>query len=118
MEDGYFDRYILRVIEFYKLRRDVMFEVFEEYMLEGVRWMKLDGGMFIWVIFFEGIDIKLMMEKVVVKGVVYVLGEVFFVYREVKNIMRFNFIYVLEEKIREGVRRFVEVIEEEIKKFK
>lgn len=32
--------------------------------------------------------------------------------------MRLNFTYVPEEKIREGVRRLAEVIEEEIKKLK
>ncbi|BAD84375.1 multiple substrate aminotransferase [Thermococcus kodakarensis KOD1] len=118
VEDGHLDRHIPRVIEFYKPRRDAMLEALEEYMPEGVRWTKPDGGMFIWVTLPEGIDTKLMMEKAVAKGVAYVPGEAFFAHREVKNTMRLNFTYVPEEKIREGVRRLAEVIEEEIKKLK
>lgn len=118
VEDGHLDRHIPRVIEFYKPRRDAMLEALEEYMPEGVRWTKPDGGMFIWVTLPEGIDTKLMMEKAVAKGVAYVPGEAFFAHRDVKNTMRLNFTYVPEEKIREGVRRLAEVIEEEMKKLK
>ncbi|AIU68957.1 aminotransferase [Thermococcus eurythermalis] len=113
--DGYLDEHIPKVIEFYKPRRDAMLEALEEYMPEGVEWTRPDGGMFIWVTLPEGIDTKLMMEKAVAKGVAYVPGEAFFAHRDVKNTMRLNFTYVPEEKIREGVRRLAEVIEEEIK---
>nr|WP_206205653.1 PLP-dependent aminotransferase family protein [Thermococcus sp. CX2] len=116
--DGHLDEHIPKIIEFYKPRRDAMLEALEEYMPEGVRWTKPDGGMFIWVTLPEGIDTKLMMEKAVAKGVAYVPGEAFFAYRDVKNTMRLNFTYVPEETIREGVKRLAEVIEEEIKALK
>ncbi len=115
VEDGYLDRHIPRIVEFYRPRRDAMLEALEEYMPEGVEWTKPDGGMFIWVTLPEGIDTKLMMEKAVAKGVAYVPGEAFFAHRDVKNTMRLNFTYVPEEKIREGVKRLAEVIEAEIK---
>ncbi|HDZ35746.1 MAG TPA: PLP-dependent aminotransferase family protein [Thermococcus sp.] len=116
--DGYLDEHIPKVIEFYKPRRDAMLEALEEYMPEGVKWTKPDGGMFIWVTLPEGIDTKLMMEKAVAKGVAYVPGEAFFAHRDVKNTMRLNFTYVPEEKIREGVKRLAETIEEEMKALK
>ncbi len=118
VEDGHLDRHIPEIVEFYKPRRDAMLEALEEYMPEGVRWTKPDGGMFIWVTLPEGIDTKLMMEKAVAKGVAYVPGEAFFTHREVKNAMRLNFTYVPEEKIREGVKRLAEVVEEELKRLK
>ncbi|HDD31502.1 MAG TPA: aminotransferase, partial [Thermococcus litoralis] len=49
-------------------------------------------------------------------GVAYVPGEAFFAHRDVKNTMRLNFTYVSEEKIREGIKRLAETIEEEMKK--
>ena len=118
VENGYLDEHIPKIIEFYKPRRDAMLEALEEFMPEGVRWTKPDGGMFIWVTLPEGIDTKLMAEKAIRKGVAYVPGEAFFAHRDVKNTMRLNFTYVPEEVIREGVKRLAEVIEEEIKALK
>ena len=118
VEDGYLDEHIPEIIEFYRPRRDAMLEALEEFMPEGVEWTKPDGGMFIWVVLPEGIDTKLMAEKAISRGVAYVPGEAFFAHREVKNTMRLNFTYVPEEKIREGVKRLGEVIEEELKALK
>ncbi|ASJ13561.1 aminotransferase-like domain-containing protein [Thermococcus thioreducens] len=116
--DGHLDEHIPKVIEFYRPRRDAMLEALEEYMPEGVKWTKPDGGMFIWVTLPEGIDTKLMAEKAIRKGVAYVPGEAFFAYRDVKNTMRLNFTYVPEETIREGVKRLAEVIKEEMNALK
>jgi len=116
--DGHLDRHIPKIIEFYKPRRDAMLEALEEYMPEGVKWTKPEGGMFIWVTLPEGIDTKLMAEKAIRRGVAYVPGEAFFAHRDVKNTMRLNFTYVPEEVIRDGVKRLAEVIEEEIKALK
>jgi 2-aminoadipate transaminase len=116
VEDGHLDRHIPEIVEFYRPRRDAMLEALQEYMPEGIRWTKPNGGMFVWVTLPEGIDSKLMLEKAVSKGVAYVPGEAFFAHREVKNTMRLNFTYVPEEKIREGVKRLAEVIEEELRK--
>ncbi|NPA47928.1 MAG: PLP-dependent aminotransferase family protein [Thermococci archaeon] len=114
VEEGYLDRHIPEIIEFYRPRRDAMLEALEEYMPDGVRWTKPDGGMFVWLTLPEGIDTKLMLEKVIARGVAYVPGEAFFAHRDVKNTMRLNFTYVPEEKIREGVRRLAEVLKEEL----
>jgi 2-aminoadipate transaminase len=116
VEEGHLDRHIPKIVEFYKPRRDAMLEALEEYMPEGVKWTKPEGGMFVWVTLPEGIDSKLMLEKAVSKGVAYVPGEAFFVHRDVKNTMRLNFTYVPEEKIREGVKRLGETIREEVKR--
>ena len=116
--DGHLDEHIPKIIEFYKPRRNAMLEALEEYMPEGVKWTKPDGGMFIWVTLPEGIDTKMMAEKAISRGVAYVPGEAFFAHREVKNAMRLNFTYVPEEKIRDGVKRLAEVIEEEMKALK
>ncbi|WP_198361965.1 aminotransferase-like domain-containing protein [Thermococcus gorgonarius] len=116
VEEGHLDEHIPKIIEFYKPRRDAMLEALEEYMPDGIRWTKPEGGMFVWVTLPEGIDTKLMLEKAVSKGVAYVPGEAFFVHRDVKNTMRLNFTYVPEDKIREGVKRLAETVEEELKK--
>ncbi|AFH42923.1 PLP-dependent aminotransferase family protein [Fervidicoccus fontis] len=118
IEGGYLDKQIPKIVEFYKPRRDAMLKALEDFMPEGVKWTKPEGGMFIWVTAPEGIDTKLMFEKAVAKGVAYVPGEAFYAHREVKNAMRLNFTYVSEEKIREGISRLAETIKEEIKKSK
>lgn len=116
VEGGYLDKHIPKIIEFYKPRREAMLKALEEFMPEGVKWTKPEGGMFVWATLPDGIDTKLMLEKAVAKGVAYVPGEAFFAHRDVKNTMRLNFTYVPEEKIREGIKRLAETIEEEMKK--
>ncbi len=116
--DGHLDRQIPKIIEFYRPRRNAMLEALEEYMPDGVKWTKPEGGMFVWATLPEGIDTKAIFERAVAKGVAYVPGEAFFAHRDVKNTMRLNFTYVPEEKIREGIKRLAEVIEEEIKALK
>ncbi len=118
VEEGHLDRHIPEIVNFYKPRRDAMLAALEEYMPEGVRWTKPEGGMFVWATLPEGIDTKLLMEKAVSRGVAYVPGEAFFVHRDVKNTMRLNFTYVPEDKIREGVKRLAEVLDAEIKALK
>ncbi len=115
VEEGYLDRHIPEIIEFYRPRRNAMLEALDEYMPGDIRWTKPDGGMFVWLTLPEGMDTKLMLEKVIARGVAYVPGEAFFAHRDVKNTMRLNFTYVPEDKIREGVRRLSEVIKEELR---
>ncbi|AEC51639.1 hypothetical protein PNA2_0723 [Pyrococcus sp. NA2] len=114
VDGGYLDRHIPKIIEFYKPRRDAMLEALEEYMPEGVRWTRPEGGMFVWVTLPEGINATEMLRKAVKKGVAYVPGEAFYAHRDIKNTMRLNFTYVDEEQIKEGVRRLAETIKEEL----
>lgn len=74
-----------------------MLDVMKKYFLEEVKYIELDGGMFIWVEFFESINVDDLLDKVIDVGVVYVFGEFFFVNNGLKNIMRFNYIIMLEE---------------------
>jgi len=92
-----------------------MLEALEEFMPEGVKWTKPEGGMFIWVTLPDGIDSKKMLERAIKKGVAYVPGEAFYAHRDVKNTMRLNFTYVDEDKIMEGIKRLAETIKEELK---
>ncbi|MCD6560050.1 MAG: PLP-dependent aminotransferase family protein [Palaeococcus sp.] len=115
MKGGYLDEQIPKIRAFYKPKLETMLRALEEYMPEGVKWTKPEGGMFVWVTLPEGIDTKAMFEKAVSRGVAYVPGEAFFADRSVKNTMRLNFTYVDDEKIVEGIKRLAEVIKEELK---
>jgi len=115
VDGGYLEKHIPEIRKFYKPRRDAMLEALEEFMPEGVKWTKPEGGMFIWVTLPDGIDSKKMLERAIKKGVAYVPGEAFYAHRDVKNTMRLNFTYVDEDKIMEGIKRLAETIKEELK---
>jgi len=114
LEKGLLERHIPRIIKFYKPKRDAMLDALEDYMPEGVKWTRPEGGMFVWATVPESIDTKKMLEKAIKKGVAYVPGEAFFAYRDVKNTMRLNFTYVDEEKIKIGIQKLAETIKEEL----
>lgn len=103
IKDGFFDEYILMICVFYSVQCDVMFGVFVCYMLEGVMWNCLEGGMFIWVNLFVQIDSMKLFVVVVDNYVVFVLGVLFFVENVQQNMLCLLFVMVLFEKIEEGV---------------
>lgn len=95
-----FDSYILKLCCVYVVWCDVMLVVFDCEMLEGVDWMWFEGGMFVWLILFKGLDGKILLEYVVqIYWVVFVSGGVFFVDGLGGNIIWFSYSLFKEEVI-------------------
>lgn len=105
---GYLDRWIPRVIEMYRGKRDVMLGALEEYLPQGVDFTRPDGGMFIWVT-KKGADTDRMLEDAIRNKVLYVVGSEFYPENDNHESMRLNFTYCTDEKIIEGVKRLGKV---------
>ena len=113
---GSLDLHILKIIEIYKPKRDIMIKNIEEHFPEGYTCNRPEGGMFAWVTLPEYIDTEKMFIEALKEKVAYVHGKAFHVDGSGGNTMRLNFSYPSNEQIEEGIKRLAKVIEKEIKK--
>ncbi|RNL81960.1 aminotransferase-like domain-containing protein [Halostreptopolyspora alba] len=100
--------------EMYRERRDSMLSSLESLMPAGCSWTVPQGGFFVWVTLPEGLDAKAMLPRAVTERVAYVPGTGFYATDEGHRCMRLSFCYPTSDQIREGVRRLVSAIENEI----
>ncbi|MDA2811436.1 PLP-dependent aminotransferase family protein [Nocardiopsis sp. RSe5-2] len=100
--------------EMYRERRDAMLAALEALMPAGASWTRPEGGFFVWLTLPEGLDSKAMLPRAVSERVAYVPGTGFFADDEGHRNMRLSFCYPAPAEIREGVRRLVGVIENEM----
>jgi DNA-binding transcriptional MocR family regulator len=91
-----------------------MIDALDDMMPATARWNVPDGGFYVWVTLPEGLDSKAMLPRAVTARVAYVPGTAFYADGFGSRSMRLSFCYPTPERIREGVRRLVGVIEEEM----
>jgi 2-aminoadipate transaminase len=106
------EEHIDKIKEVYRKRRNVMLEALEKYMPKDIKYVKTEGGLFIWLQLKETIDTKVIFEEAVKRDVAFVPGHSFYAKDVRKNYMRLNYSSMSEELIEEGIKRLSEVIRE------
>ena len=102
----------------YAERRDAMLAALAEHLPPEVRYTRPDGGFFVWVELPSSIDTTSLLAEAVERGVTYVPGSAFFPDGSGRNCMRLAFCYAEPERIREGVRRLAEVLEDRLELYR
>jgi DNA-binding transcriptional MocR family regulator len=100
--------------ELYRERRDATLSALSDLMPAGVTWTKPDGGFYVWVTLPQGLDSKAMLPRAVTARVAYVPGTGFYADGFGASSLRLSYCYPTPERIREGVRRFADVLREEM----
>lgn len=100
--------------ETYQERRDAMLSSLQDLMPEAAHWTRPSGGFYVWLTLPEGIDAKAMLPRAVTNRVAYVPGTAFFADGFGSRSMRLSYCYPTPERIREGVRRLAQVVEQEM----
>ena len=100
--------------ELYRERRDAMLASLRDLMPAAARWTVPGGGFYVWLTLPEGLDAKAMLPRAVTARVAYVPGTAFYADGFGGQAMRLSYCYPTPERIREGVRRLVGVVEEEL----
>ena len=95
-----------------------MLKKLEQYMpqIDGLRWTRPQGGLFLWVTFPDDMDANAMFKDAVEKKVAYVVGSAFDPDGKDKHTCRLNFSYPSIEQIEEGILRLAQVIKGKIKR--
>jgi 2-aminoadipate transaminase len=109
-----FPRRIENLRRIYKEKRDAMLEALDEYMPSHSRihWTRPHGGFFVWMTLPESMDTSELLQQALHSRVAFVIGSAFFADGGGKNTLRLSFAEHTPEKIREGIRRLADVIEE------
>lgn len=108
------DRNIARINDLYRERRDTMLAALERCLPPGSRWTRPAGGLFLWVELPAGVDAARLLERALERNVAFVPGASFFPDPGHDNTMRLNFSAMPPERIRIGVERLAEALEEEL----
>jgi 2-aminoadipate transaminase len=102
----------------YAERRNAMIESLAEHFPAEARWTVPEGGFFVWVEMPSFLDLKSILAEAVERGVTYVPGDAFFPDGRGRNCMRLAFCYVEPERIREGIARLAEVLEDRLELYR
>ena len=99
--------------ELYRERRDAMIESLGA-QLPQATWTHPDGGFYVWVTLPAGVNAKAMLPRAVTERVAYVPGTAFFADGTGQRNVRLSYCYPEPDRIREGVRRFASVVQDEL----
>lgn len=104
---GMMEQYLPKFIDDYRAKRDIMLEAMDEHMpkLDGLKWTRPQGGLFIWITLPEHLDAEKLFHAAVKEDVAFVLGSAFHPSGGLKNCFRLNFSFAEPDRIREGVAR-------------
>ena len=104
LSSGRLDANLAKSIELYRKKRDLLLNLLEENMPEGVSWTRPEGGLFLFLTMPEGFDAVKFYDTALDAGVAYVAGEFFHTDGSGANTMRMNFSFMSPERITEGVK--------------
>lgn len=110
MEQYKLDDHIAKIIEVYRVRRDLMIDSMKKYFPKDVKFTFPEGGLFTWVELREDLDSSKIMEDALKEKVAYVPGISFFPNGGKKNFFRLNYSNMTNEKIIEGIKRLGKVL--------
>lgn len=112
--DG-FREHIRENCRLYRENRDAMIEAAREFLPPEVRFNVPNEGMFVWFVLPKGCDARRMIdEQCEALKVLLVPGSAFSTVGGLTNSMRASFSMVSPDRIREGMRRFGEMISKEM----
>ncbi|CAN5303554.1 PLP-dependent aminotransferase family protein [soil metagenome] len=100
--------------DLYRERCDHMLSQIEQSFPAEAHVAAPTGGMFTWVRLPEAIDTGAMLPRALNARVAYVPGRGFYAGDGGSNEMRLNFSYASSDRIREGIRRLGELIDDEL----
>jgi 2-aminoadipate transaminase len=113
-DDG-FREHIRDNCQLYRENRDAMIEAAREFLPRNVGYNVPNEGMFVWFTLPEGCDARRMIDEQSEKlKVLLVPGDAFSTTGGLRNAMRASFSMVSPDEIREGMRRFGEMIRTEM----
>ena len=115
IEKGSLDLHIMKIIEMYRPKRDIMMESIKKYFPSDTVCHKPKGGMFAWATIPGPIDTEEMFLDAIKEKVAYIHGKAFYVDGGGANSMRLNFSYSSNQTIEEGMKRLGKVIERKLK---
>ena len=114
LESGRLDANLKNSIALYKHKRDLLLSLLDEFMPQGVKWTRPEGGLFLYLTLPDGFDAVKFYDVALDNDVAYVAGTFFRTDGMGLNTMRMNFSFLDEEKMRAGVKVLARIIKENL----
>ncbi|CAM5685372.1 PLP-dependent aminotransferase family protein OS=Streptomyces alboniger OX=132473 GN=CP975_20090 PE=4 SV=1 [Streptomyces alboniger] len=105
LADRDLDAHVARVAAIYRERRDALLAGLPGALPAGSRWLRPEGGMFVWAKLPRGYDTTELLPGVVAHDVAYVPGAPFYAGEPDRSTLRLCFVTQGVEEIAEGLRR-------------
>lgn len=109
------DIHIAKIVETYRVRRDLALETMEKYFPKGITFTRPQGGLFAWVVLPATINARDVLVKSLERKIAFVPGGSFFPNGGNENTFRINFSNMPENRIVEGLKCLGEVLSEFVK---
>jgi DNA-binding transcriptional MocR family regulator len=116
IELGLLDEQIKILRKNYRRRRDILMNALQNHLPEACRFVKPQGGFFVWLHLPGGTDCVALLPAAEAAGVSYVPGVRFHTDGHGQNYCRLNFTMVSVEDLEEGARRLGAVLHSAIRK--
>jgi len=106
-----FDSHVKKIIEVYRIRRNLMVETMKAEFPSNVTYTYPNGGLFTWVELPEGVDAADVLKRAVdEEKVAFVPGESFYPNGGKANHFRLNYSCMPEDKIVEGISKLGKIL--------
>ena len=111
LQQGTIFERIKSAIDTYRKKKNIMLDALQKYVkVEGAKWTKPEGGLFIWVTLPEKYDTMKLFEEAKKVGVAYIPGAAFYVDDRVSSNLRLSFCLPPSEQIEEGIKRIAKLL--------
>lgn len=105
LRQGILDGHLPRLQSAYRERRDAMISALKSHMPTGLKWIKPEGGLFLFLRLPDGMDARAILPKALDLKVAFVPGGEFHCDGSGAATLRLNFSHSTPEAIEEGIRR-------------
>jgi 2-aminoadipate transaminase len=111
---GYLPGQIEANCNLYRGKLKLMCDLIDAHFPEGTKFVRPQGGMFVWVELSKKLNATELFKKAVEKKVAYVPGTHFYAGGGHHNTLRLNFTMVDEEKIEQGIKELSNLLKQEL----
>lgn len=103
IENGAYGKHLVRLRRVLRVRRDAVLDALDEFMPQGTRWTRPEGGYQVWVELPDGTDTSELLPDAVAAGVLFAPGAQFHHDRRPSRHLRLSFATPNEAELRQGV---------------
>jgi len=112
---GFLRQHVKRIRDTYRERCAVMLSAMEEYFPPEVHWTRPQGGLFLWVIFPDGVNSMDLLKAALEEKVAFIPGTAFYPDgANGQNALRLTFSTASPEMIEEGIKRLGRAIAKQL----
>lgn len=102
------DAHLKKMVNHYQAKVNLMTTYLAKELGDQLHWSDPEGGIYLWIELPQKMNPQSLLTQSIQEGIVYLPGDLFYVDNPDVNAIRFNFTFPSEEKIIEGMKRFVQ----------